>query len=129
MIPRISAYIAFSLLCSSAFTETLGFFEQKINSINFEKGKWSRTAQPPCYTYTANEDGASVEVMRIGTSNLVPFKATKGLKISACGSTVAFDEGFIARESAGSLKVPAKLMLLPRAFVTVRLPGASLPDR
>jgi hypothetical protein len=95
---KLYTFIAALLLCSSTFAETLGFFEQKINSINFEKGKWSRTAQPPCYTYTANEEGALVEVMRIGTSNLVPFRASKGLKVVACGSTVAFEEGFIARE-------------------------------
>ncbi len=95
---KLGAYIGAFLLCSSVFAETLGFFEQKINSINFEKGKWTRTAQPPCYTYTSNEDGALVEVMRIGTSNLVPFRASKGLKVIACGSTVAFEEGFVARE-------------------------------
>jgi len=95
---RTSALIGIFLLCSSLPGETLGFFEQKVNSINFEKGKWSRMAQPPCYTYSANEDGATVEVMRIGTSNLVPFRASKGLKVVACGSTVAFDEGFTARQ-------------------------------
>jgi hypothetical protein len=74
--------------------DNLGFFEQKFTAINFEKGKWERTAQLSCYTYTADENGATVDVLRFGTSNLVPFKATKGLKVSVCGSVATFDEGF-----------------------------------
>lgn len=78
------------------WAESLGFFEQKFSSINFEKGKWNRTEQLPCYTYAAIENGATVDVLRIGTNNLVPFRATKGLKVTVCGSTAAFDEGFEA---------------------------------
>lgn len=74
--------------------DTLGFLEQKFSDLHFEKGKWSRTVDLPCYTYTALTDGAVVEVLRFGTGNLVPFKATKGLKVSVCGSVAAFDEGF-----------------------------------
>jgi hypothetical protein len=81
----------------SVFGETLGFFEQKFNSINFEKGKWSRLDRSPCYVYEAKENGAAVEVMRFGTSNLVSFHASKGLTVTICGSTAAFDEGFEAR--------------------------------
>ncbi len=87
-----------AILAVSLFAETLGFIEQKFNSINFEKGKWSRTANLPCYAYEAKESGALVEIMRFGTSNLVPFRATKGgLTVTVCGSTAAFDEGFEAR--------------------------------
>ena len=78
--------------------DTLGFLEQKFSAINFEKGKWSRTVQLPCFTYTATENGATVDVLRIGTGNLVPFKGTKGLKVTVCGSTAAFDEGFEAEK-------------------------------
>ena len=84
------------LLALAMSAETLGFFEQKFTSINFDKGKWSRTAQLPCYTYTAKENGATVEVLRFGTSNLVPFRATSGLNVTVCGSTATFDEGFEA---------------------------------
>ncbi|HEY7304675.1 MAG TPA: hypothetical protein VH601_11195 [Bryobacteraceae bacterium] len=76
--------------------DTLGFVEQKFSDLHFEKAKWSRTAQLPCYTYSALEDGATVDVLRIGMGNLVPFKATKGLKVTVCGSIAAFDEGFEA---------------------------------
>jgi hypothetical protein len=81
----------------SLLGETLGFLEQKFNSINFEKGKWSRTEKLPCYVYEAKENGATVEIMRAGTSNLVPLRASKGLTVTICGSTAAFDEGFEAR--------------------------------
>jgi len=84
------------LLSLTVFADTLGFVEQKFSDINFEKGKWNRAVQAPCYTYTAAEDGAMVDILRIGTSNLVPFKAAKGLKVFICGSTAAFDEGFQA---------------------------------
>ena len=76
--------------------DTLGFIEQKFSDLHFERGKWTRTAQQPCYSYEAREDGATVEVLRIGMGNLVRFKATKGLKVIVCGSTAAFDEGFEA---------------------------------
>jgi hypothetical protein len=86
-----------ALLSLSLFGETLGFLEQKFNSINFEKGKWTRLERLPCYVYEAKENGATVEIMRAGTSNLVPFRATKGLTVNVCGSTAAFEEGFEAR--------------------------------
>ena len=87
-----------ALVSLGLFGETLGFLEQKFNSINFEKGKWTRTEKLPCYIYEAKENNAVVEVMRAGTSNLVPFRAGKGLTVTVCGSTAAFDEGFEARE-------------------------------
>jgi len=87
-----------TILSLGLFGETLGFLEQKFNSINFEKAKWARTEKLPCYVYVAKESGATVEIMRFGTSNLVPFRATKeGLSVTICGSTAAFDEGFEAR--------------------------------
>ena len=91
---RFLALLGAFLLSSALFAETLGFFEQKFSHLNFEKGKWSRSGQPPCYTYVAKENGASVDVLRIGMGNLVPFRATKGLSVTVCGSTAAFDEGF-----------------------------------
>ena len=86
-------YFVFSTVLGA---DTLGFVEQKFSDLHFEKGKWSRNLQLPCYTYTALQDGAVVEVLRIGLGNLVPLKATKGLKVTVCGSTAAFDEGFEA---------------------------------
>jgi hypothetical protein len=84
-----------SLLVSTLLSaDTLGFVEQKFSDLHFEKGRWSRTAQLPCYTYTAQEDGATVDVLRYGTGNLVPFKAAKGLRITVCGDIAAFEEGF-----------------------------------
>ena len=85
------------LLSLGLLADTLGFIEQRFNSINFEKGKWERTVKLPCYVYEAKESGDMVEIMRFGTSNLVPFRASKeGLTVSLCGSTAAFDEGFEA---------------------------------
>jgi hypothetical protein len=86
-----------ALLSLSLFGETLGFIEQRFVSLNFEKGKWNRTEKSSCYVYAAKEDGALVEVMRYGTSNLVPFRGSKGLTVTVCASTAAFDEGFEAR--------------------------------
>jgi len=97
-------YIGALLVSVAVSAEPLGFFEQKFTSINFDKGKWSRTAQLPCYTYTAKENGATVEVLRFGTSNLVPFRATSGLNVIVCGSTAAFDEGFEAIRPVQSAK-------------------------
>ncbi len=75
--------------------ETLGYLEQKFNSINFEKGKWTRVQKDQCFLYTATEANASVEIMRYGTSNLVLFSASrKGLDIFVCDDTAALDEGF-----------------------------------
>jgi hypothetical protein len=90
------ALIGALLFSSMLFADTLGFFEQKFSAINFERGKWLRSVQLPCHTYTATEDGAKVEVLRVGTGNLVPFKAKRGLSVRVCGSTVAFDEDFEA---------------------------------
>jgi hypothetical protein len=84
----------FVLATTTLSADTLGFVEQRFSDLHFEKGRWSRSLQLPCYTYTALEDGAQVEVLRIGLGNLVPLKATKGLKVTVCGSTAAFDEGF-----------------------------------
>jgi hypothetical protein len=93
MISRSLALLLFSLTLSAG---TLGFIEQKFSFINFEKGKWDRAPQASCYAYAAKEDGAVVEILRIGAGNLVPFKATKGLTVTVCGSTAVFDEGFDA---------------------------------
>jgi hypothetical protein len=92
--------ICIALLVTAALSaDTLGYVQQKFSAINFEKGKWTRTAQLPCYAYVADADGARVEVMRYGTANLVPFKASKrGLTAMVCGDTVAFDEGFEAEK-------------------------------
>ena len=95
-LAKTLALIGFLSFASALFADTLGFLEQRFSALSFEKNKWSRVAQPPCFTYTALEDGATVEVMRYGTSNLVPFKATKNLKVAVCGSTAALDEGFEA---------------------------------
>jgi hypothetical protein len=85
-----------ALLSLSLFGDTLGFIEQRFVSLNFEKGKWDRTEKSACYVYAAKENGAQVEVMRYGTSNLVAFRAPKGLAVTVCGSIAAFDEGFEA---------------------------------
>jgi hypothetical protein len=90
----IAIFIAFLLSLTTLGADTLGFVEQKFSDLHFEKGKWTRSAQPPCYTYVAQADGAIVEVLRFGMGNLVPFKAAKGLKVIVCGSIAAFDEGF-----------------------------------
>ena len=87
-----------TLLSFSVWGDTLGYLEQKFNSINFEKGKWARNDKATCWVYTAKEGNALVEIMRFGTSNLVPFRATKeGLTVTVCGSTAAFEEGFEAK--------------------------------
>lgn len=87
-------FLGYFILSTMLGADTLGFVEQKFSDLHFEKGRWSRSLQLPCYTYTALEDGAVIEVLRIGLGNLVPLKATKGLKVTVCGSTAAFDEGF-----------------------------------
>ncbi len=87
---QIGMLLSTSTLCAG----TLGFVEQYFSDVHFEKGKWDRSAQLPCFAYTATENGAVVEIMRIGTSNSVPFRATKGLKVTVCGNTAALDEGF-----------------------------------
>jgi len=91
---RILTSIAVLLSSCTLFAGTLGFVEQYFSDIHFDKGKWDRSAQLPCFNYTATENGAVVEVLRIGTNNLVPFRAAKGLKVTVCGSIAAFDEGF-----------------------------------
>jgi len=92
----ISRSLALLLLSSTLSADTLGFIEQKFSYVSFERGKWDRTAQLPCYVYSARQDGAIVEVLRIGGGYLVPFKALKGSTVTVCGSTAAFDEGFEA---------------------------------
>jgi hypothetical protein len=89
-----SIVIVALLLSGTLGADTLGFVEQKFSDLNFEKGRWSRTVQLPCYTYVAQADGATVDVLRFGMGNLVPFKAKRGLTVTVCGSTAAFDEGF-----------------------------------
>jgi hypothetical protein len=90
----LTVSIASLLLVHAVGADTLGFVEQKFTDLHFERGKWSRAVQFPCYTYKALEDGATVNVLRYGTSNLVPFKATRGLAVTVCGSIATFDEGF-----------------------------------
>jgi hypothetical protein len=101
-----SRSLALLLLSLTLSADTLGFVEQKFSFINFEKGKWERAPHALCYAYSARQDGAVVEVLRIGTSNLVPFKATKGLAVTVCGSTAIFDEGFEAGAPILSKPVP-----------------------
>ncbi len=72
----------------------LGFVEQRFAYLHFEKDKWTRAVQPPCYIYTAREDNATVELLGIGSSDLVPFRAKKGLSVAACGEVAALEEGF-----------------------------------
>ncbi len=100
---RVHVLAACGLFLASGMLrgEILGFVEQKFGDLHFEKGKWSRTAELPCFTYTAQSDGATVDVLRIGMGNLVPFRATKGLKVIVCNSTAVFDEGFEAIIPAG----------------------------
>ncbi|HEX4807640.1 MAG TPA: hypothetical protein VH325_01845 [Bryobacteraceae bacterium] len=92
----IMTLIAALFISGTLGADTLGFVEQKFTFVHFDIGKWSRTAQLPCYSYVAQVDGASVEVMRLGAANLVTFKAKKGLTVTVCGSNAAFDEGFEA---------------------------------
>ncbi len=94
---RLRGAMALLLVSQAAVSaDTLGFVEQKFTYLNFERGKWDRVPKLPCYSYSAKEDGAVVEVLRMGAGNLVPFRATKGLSVSVCGSTATFDEGFEA---------------------------------
>lgn len=93
---QIRALMALLIFSGTLGADTLGFVEQKFTFVHFDMGKWSRTPQLPCYSYVAQVDGASVEVMRLGAGNLVPFKAKKGMTVTVCGSTAAFDEGFEA---------------------------------
>lgn len=88
--------LALLLLSLTLSADTLGFVAQKFSYLSFERGKWDRAAQLPCFVYSARQDGAIVEVLRIGASNLVPFKAAKGLTVTVCGSTATFDEEFEA---------------------------------
>ena len=94
---KVLALVGMTVFAWMSFADTLGFVEQKFGFLSFQKDKWDRVeGQAPCYTYTARENGSTVDVLRYGTSNLVPFKAVKGLKVTVCGSTAAFDEGFEA---------------------------------
>lgn len=98
--------LALLLIPLAMCADTLGFVEQNFSFINFDKGKWDRAQQGACYAYSAKQDGAVVEVLRIGTSNLVPFKATKGLTVTLCRSTAIFDEGFEAGTPIPSKSIP-----------------------
>lgn len=91
---QIRTVLAALLLAGTLGADTLGFVEQRFTDLHFEKGKWSRAVQLPCYRYVAEADGATVNVLRYGMGNLVPFKAKRGLTVTVCGSTAAFDEGF-----------------------------------
>ncbi len=93
---RLDALISIGLLATAGTlgADTLGFVQQKFGDLHFEQHKWSRTTQLPCYVYTAEADGAGVDVLRIGTGNFVPFRAKKGSTVTVCGSVAAFDEGF-----------------------------------
>ena len=93
---RLSRGAALLLTSLAVSADTLGFVEQKFTYLNFERGKWDRVPKLPCYSYSAKEDGAVVEVLRMGAGNLVPFRAAKGLNVTVCGSTATFDEGFEA---------------------------------
>ncbi|MBV9034404.1 MAG: hypothetical protein JO182_07915 [Acidobacteriaceae bacterium] len=101
---KVKTLIAAGWLCLSVTlgADTLGFVQQKFGDLHFEKSRWNRTAQLPCYIYTALEDGATVDVLRYGMGNLVPLKATKGLRVTVCGDVAAFDEGFEAGTPAPS---------------------------
>lgn len=83
-------------LTGSLWAEPLGFVQQRFSHVYFERGKWARVAQLPCFTYTATADGATVEFLAIGGSDLIPFRATKGLSVTVCGSSAAMEEGFEA---------------------------------
>lgn len=72
----MGALLFSSMLCA----DTLGFFEQKFSAINFERGKWTRTVQLPCYTYTATENAAAVEVLRVGTAKPRPLQGKARVK-------------------------------------------------
>ena len=94
MTRKIVVPLAAILSSCTLFAGTVGFVEQYFSDIHFERSKWDRDTRLPCFIYTALENGATVEVLRIGTNNLVPFRANKGLKVTVCGSVAAFDEGF-----------------------------------
>jgi hypothetical protein len=97
---------AFLLFPAMLAADTLGFVEQKFTDLHFEKGKWSKTPQLPCYSYVAREDGATVEVLRFGMGNLVPFTAKQGLTVTVCGSVASFDEGFRAGAPISAMAAP-----------------------
>lgn len=83
------------LLASTLFAGgPLGFVEQRFAYLHFEKDKWTRAAQSPCYVYTAREDNATVDILGIGSSALVPFRGKKGLTVTTCGEIAALEEGF-----------------------------------
>ena len=77
-------------------SEPLGLFEQRFSTINFDRGKWTRTIEPPCRIYVAQEAGAIVDVVRQGANTLISFRSGKGSKVTICSDTAAFDEGFEA---------------------------------
>ena len=105
---RSALACAFFISPSLSLSDTLGFIEQRFTYMSFERGQWDREVQLPCYIYSARENGAIVSVLRNGTGNLVPFKATKGLKVTVCGSTAAFEEGFEAGTPVANTAVPRR---------------------
>jgi hypothetical protein len=44
--------------------DTLGYVQQKFTDLHFEKGKWARSSQLPCFAYEATEDEAPIEILR-----------------------------------------------------------------
>jgi hypothetical protein len=77
--PRLTRHLAVGLILTSALFAggPLGFVEQRFAYLHFEKDKWTRAAQPPCYVYAAREDNATLELLGIGSSDLVPFRTKK----------------------------------------------------
>ena len=88
---KLLGLVATLLLALALMAAPLGFFEVTFSTISFDAGKWERNANnPACLVYVAKEDNAEVAVIPQRRT----FKAKKGLKVIACGSTAAFDEGF-----------------------------------
>jgi hypothetical protein len=95
------------LLTPKVWGDPLGFVEQRFGHVYFERGKWTRQAQLPCFIYTATADNAKVEFLVRGGSDLVPFHAKKGLAVTVCGSTAAMEEGFEAGQPTRGLRPEA----------------------
>jgi hypothetical protein len=101
-IATVAALLAFAADRTPA--DPLGFVEQRFTHVYFERGKWSRHAELPCFVYTANADNAKVEFLVRGGSDLVPFRAKKDGTVTICNSTAAMDEGF---EAGRPLRTPS----------------------
>ncbi len=96
MLHRRALLFIAVLAAAAVQADTLGFVQQKFSFLSFERGKWDRAAQGSCAIYSARQDDAIAEILRIGAGNLVPFKAKTGMKVVVCGDTASFDEGFDA---------------------------------